>query len=270
MPNAGLGRDRLDLCISGRRGARSTHAAGLLGAGVDGCVARTPRSPGGEQSDWLIPYGVLRRLECEKPLRIDDAEVQRRYLWFTSVLRALRVPDLPQRVPRAHADVVERVRMDPEDPLFETYAREFDYGARSETTRIEIGSDTFEAHVEHTDVGDHFRFRFRGPSRDMGFVASRHTCYLEVDDAAPGFEVWVRASSAYQSGAAPASTHPCPSCTDEHGLVYLGMATSDGAILTPASTGPIEVFHDYQCRTCGGEWYTIDERLPAASRLLAR
>lgn len=61
---------------------------------------------------------------------------------------------------------------------------------------------------------------------------------------------------------------PCPACADPRGLVFERTSSSDGVILTPASTGPIEIYYDYRCRSCGAAFYTVDEELPRATRVL--
>ena len=61
---------------------------------------------------------------------------------------------------------------------------------------------------------------------------------------------------------------PCPACADPRGLVFESSTTSDGVILTPASTGPIETYYDYRCRSCGAAFYTVDDELPRATRVL--
>lgn len=62
--------------------------------------------------------------------------------------------------------------------------------------------------------------------------------------------------------------YPCPTCASPDGLVAAGVIGSDGAIPTPASTGPITYAYQYVCAVCGDAYHTDCEPLPQATELI--
>jgi len=198
---------------------------------------------------------------------VEHAEIQRRWRWFSATLARLRLGTLPVRFARDDGTVVVHEPASENDPLHDTIASEMNHCWRNQTLRFANEACAVTVEISESDIGDHYVFDATLPTEKVRFFAAFHTAYLEVDGASAAMSTWLRAATSYAPDDPTKPSFRCPTCHDERGLVEQGVTTSDGAIPTPASTGPIEYMYEYLCMKCDEELFTWDEPLPMAKSL---
>ena len=195
---------------------------------------------------------------------MEHAEIQRRWRWFSGTLARLGQGGLPLRFARDDGSVVAHEPPSQDDPLHDTTAAEMAHGWRTQTLRLSNDRCAVTIEISESDIGDHYVFTAALPTEKVRFFAAFHTAYLEVDEASAALSRWLGEAATYAPDDPTKPSFRCPTCHAERGLVEQGVTTSDGAMPTPASTGPIEYTYEYLCMRCDDEFVTWDEPLPVA------